>query len=182
MAAVAIASLSQSGVLAQNDHGHSATAERRPETPEGVARRTLVRAVREATRRFLDPAVAMSEGYLPQFGCVTGSSEGVMGVHFVNGGLVNDGQLHVEQPELLVYEPAAEQPVSTGRGRLPGARREAWHATNPAPPQLMGQLFHLFESPNRFGLPEFFTLHVWAWKDNPNGTFANWNPNVSCDA
>jgi len=22
---------------------------------------------------------------------------------------------------------------------------------------------------------------VWAWKDNPNGTFANWNPNVSCD-
>ena len=37
--AVAIASLSQSGVLAQNDHGHSATAERRPDTPEGVARR-----------------------------------------------------------------------------------------------------------------------------------------------
>ena len=51
------------------------------------------------------PAVAMSEGYLPQFGCVTGSSEGVMGVHFVNGGLVNDGELHVEHPELLVYEP-----------------------------------------------------------------------------
>ena len=25
-------------------------------------------------------------------------------------------------------------------------------------------------------------LHVWAWKDNPNGTFANWNPDVSCDA
>ena len=40
----------------------------------------------------------------------------------------------------------------------------------------MGQLFHLFESPNRFGLPAFYTLHVWAWKDNPNGTFTNWNP------
>jgi hypothetical protein len=25
------------------------------------------------------------------------------------------------------------------------------------------------------------TLHVWAWKDNPNGTFTNWNPSVSCD-
>ena len=46
----------------------------------------------------------------------------------------------------------------------------------------MGQLFHLFESPNRFGLPAFYTLHVWAWKDNPNGTFVNWNPDVSCDA
>jgi hypothetical protein len=32
------------------------------------------------------------------------------------------------------------------------------------------------------GLDPFYTLHVWAWKDNPNGTFTNWNPNVSCDA
>jgi hypothetical protein len=46
---------------------------------------------------------------------------------------------------------------------------------------LNGQLFHFFEAPNRFGLPPFYTLHVWAWKDNPNGTFTNWNPNVSCD-
>jgi hypothetical protein len=46
----------------------------------------------------------------------------------------------------------------------------------------MGQAFHLFESPNRFALPAFYTLHVWAWKENPNGTFTNWNPNVSCDA
>ena len=50
------------------------------------------------------------------------------------------------------------------------------------PPELMGQLFHLFDSPNRFGLKAFYALHVWAWKDNPNGTFTNWNPNVSCDA
>ena len=38
----------------------------------------------------------------------------------------------------------------------------------------MGQLLHLFESPNRFGLPAFYTLHVWAWKENPNGAFVNW--------
>jgi hypothetical protein len=44
----------------------------------------------------------------------------------------------------------------------------------------MGQLFHLFPSPNRFGLPAFYTLHVWAWKDNPKGAFVNWHPNVSC--
>jgi hypothetical protein len=50
------------------------------------------------------------------------------------------------------------------------------------PPELMGQLFHLFDSPNRFGLDPFYTLHVWAWKDNPVGTISNWNPNVSCDA
>jgi hypothetical protein len=22
---------------------------------------------------------------------------------------------------------------------------------------------------------------VWAWKDNPTGTFVNWHSNVSCD-
>jgi hypothetical protein len=44
----------------------------------------------------------------------------------------------------------------------------------------MGQLFHLFEAPNRFGLPSFYTLHVWAWKPNPNGAFVNWHPNVNC--
>ena len=50
------------------------------------------------------------------------------------------------------------------------------------PPSIDGQLFHLFDAPNRFGLDPFYTLHVWAWKDNPNGTFVNWNPDVSCDA
>ena len=24
---------------------------------------------------------------------------------------------------------------------------------------------HLIESPNRYGLPAFYTLHVWAWKE-----------------
>ena len=58
-----------------------------------------------------------------------------------------------------------------------------WDAKHPhEPPQLMGQLFHLFDSPNRFGLDPFYTLHVWAWKDSPTGTFVNWNANVSCDA
>ncbi len=61
--------------------------------------------------------------------------------------------------------------------------KSEWDAKhkNEGPPSLNGQLFHLFDSPNRFGLDPFYTLHVWAWKDNPNGTFTNWNPNVSCD-
>jgi hypothetical protein len=31
-------------------------------------------------------------------------------------------------------------------------------------------------------LPPFYTLHVWAWKENPAGTFVNWHTNVSCDS
>jgi len=181
IAALAVLGLAQPGVRAQDGHDH-ASAVHGPSTPEDKARtNALVQVVRDATRRFLDPAVAIAEGYVPQFGCVTGSSEGVMGVHFVNSALVADPALEASRPELLVYEPK------------PGNRFElvaadylvlsaAWNALNPAPPQMMGQAFHLFESPNRFGLPEFYTLHVWAWRDNPQGTFANWNPNVSCDA
>jgi hypothetical protein len=59
---------------------------------------------------------------------------------------------------------------------------EDWDKKNLGPPQLMGQLFHYFEAPNRSGLKAFYTLRVWAWKDNPNGAFVNWHPNVSCYA
>ena len=58
---------------------------------------------------------------------------------------------------------------------------DAWNKTHSGPPELMGQFFHLFEAPNRFGLPAFYTLHVWAWKENPKGAFVNWHPNVSCE-
>jgi hypothetical protein len=25
-----------------------------------------------------------------------------------------------------------------------------------------------------------FKLHIWLWQNNPSGTFADWNPKVSC--
>jgi hypothetical protein len=141
----------------------------------------FVKIVRESTERFRDPAIALGEGYVPQFGCVSGSHEGAMGVHYVNFPFVADGVFDVTRPELLVYEP-----LPNGRLRLVAADylvlAETWDAANNGTPLLMGQLFHYFESPNRFGLPAFYTLHVWAWKANPQGMFANWNPNVSCDA
>jgi hypothetical protein len=56
-----------------------------------------------------------------------------------------------------------------------------WHASHPEPPVLMGQHFHYVGSPNRYGLPAFYELHVWAWKDNPNGMFTDFNPRVSCE-
>src|SRR5436305_1250746 len=74
--------------------------------PENSARTSaLVQAVREATRRFQDPAVALAENYVPTFGCVSGSSEGQMGVHFVNFGLVFDNVIDVAHPDVLLYEP-----------------------------------------------------------------------------
>ena len=141
----------------------------------------LVRIVREATARFTDPAVADAEGYKLAFGCVSGPDSGAMGLHFVNMDLVGDPSLDPRRPEIVIYEPMAN-----GRLRLIGADflvlASAWDALHPGePPQIMGQLLHLFEAPNRFGLPAFYTLHVWAWKESPTGTFVNWHANVSCD-
>ncbi len=114
------------------------------------------------------------------FGCVTGPDWGAMGLHYVNLSLVGDGELDASRPEIVIYEP-----MPNGRLKLTGADflvlAADWDAKHAGPPQLEGQLFHLFESPNRFGLPAFYTLHVWAWKDNPSGSFVNWHPNVSCD-
>lgn len=157
----------------QDHHSH-------PQTDKQT-NNALVKIVRDATRRYRDVSQAIADGYQLQFGCVTGSHEGAMGLHYVNGALVGDPALDPARPELLVYEP---QP--NGKVRLVAVDylvfKEAWDATHTDTPKLMGQLFHLFDAPNRYGLPAFYTLHVWAWKDNPSGTFANWNPNVSCDA
>ncbi len=47
---------------------------------------------------------------------------------------------------------------------------------------LEGHLFSFNNAPNRYGLGPFYELHVWAWKGNPKGTFADMNMDVSCDA
>ena len=41
-------------------------------------------------------------------------------------------------------------------------------------------VFH-YNTPNRYGIPAFYALHVWAWKSNPHGVFVDWNPRVSCE-
>ena len=141
----------------------------------------LVDVVREATERFKDVSAAEREGYGLLFGCVSGGDWGAMGLHYVNLPLVLDGDLDAARPEIVIYEP-----TRSGHLRIIGADylvfAADWEKKHPGePPQLMGQLLHFFEAPNRFGLPPFYTLHVWAWKENPAGTFVNWHAKVSCD-
>jgi hypothetical protein len=167
-------------VLAQDDHSHS-HHEMTPEQQKKAG--ALIKIVRDSTERFKDVTVAESEGYALQFGCVSGPDSGAMGLHYVNQKIVNSGVLDATRPQIVIYEA-----TPSGRLRLIGADylliADVWNSNpdNSGPPELMGQLFHLFDAPNRFGLPAFYTLHVWAWKDNPNGAFVNWHPNVSCES
>ena len=166
---LAAASLSGSPARAADEHDH------------GSMPNALVKLVREITEQYKDVAVAKAAGYALAFGCVSGPDTGAMGLHYVNMPLVLDGEIDAKRPEIVLYEPAGD-----GQVRLVGADylvfADAWDKTHPSAPELMGQKFQQFEAPNRFGLPRFYTLHVWAWKENPTGTFVNWHSNISCDA
>ena len=140
---------------------------------------TLVDVVREATAPFVDPEAAIAAGYVPKPFCVSGPNQGAMGVHFVNPTLVPDGKLDPQRPETLVYE------SKDGQLRLVAAEyvvfKADWEAQgNKQTPMVLGQLMNFIAAPNRFGFPDFYELHVWAWKNNPFGTFVDWNPHVSC--
>jgi hypothetical protein len=145
----------------------------------------LVEKVRQATAAFptLD---TIPEGYGQLLGCVAGPDEGAMGVHFVNGTFVDDGEIDVEKPEALIYE------FKNGAGRLVGVEYivmvDSWNAHHPTPdnspvppPVLEGQSFQFTAAPNRYNLPAFYELHVWAWRENPAGAFVDWNTKVSCE-
>jgi hypothetical protein len=174
-------SLCSVAALAQSGQAHEMAPQHQTQTmnPKDSSN-ALIKIVRESTERFRNVSVAEAEGYALQFGCVSGPDSGAMGLHYVNADLVNGGELDPTKPQIVIYEATPQ-----GGLRLIGADflvlADAWDKKNQGPPQLMGQLFHYFEFPNRFGLPAFYTLHVWAWKENPNGAFVNWHPNVSCE-
>jgi hypothetical protein len=139
----------------------------------------LVQLVRKATKQFVDVNAATAAGYQPFLGCVSGPDHGAMGYHYVNSALVGDGQLDASRPEVLIYE------ASGGGLQLVGVEfvviADTWLAQHGTPPVLEGQTFQFVSSPNRYGLPAHFELHVWAWRNNPNGAFVDWNNKVSCE-
>jgi hypothetical protein len=147
---------------------------------EQTASSTLVQTVRQATERFVDVNAATAAGYAPAFGCVTGPDMGAMGVHYINNALVSGGELNANQPQALIYEPAGKAMKLVGVEYITLA--ENWlTAHQQAPPILDGQLLQYIGTPNRYGLPGLFELHVWAWRDNPHGAFVDWNTHVSCE-
>jgi len=142
----------------------------------------LLDKVRDATRRYRDINVATGEGWVQATPCVSGPNEGAMGVHFLKPERLMDGQLKADEPEMLIYEP-----LPGGRFRLVGVEYIVlagdWfskHKPNEAP-SVDGHLANFVGEPNRYALPAFFEMHAWAWEDNPNGSFSDWNSRVSCN-
>src|SRR4029077_13471827 len=110
--AVVLIGTSPSPARAQDGHLLAPASQHREPTAEQKNQASaFVKIVRESTERFRDVGVAQAEGYALRFGCVSGSDVGAMGMHFVNGALVADGELDVTRPQIVIYEP-------TSNGRL----------------------------------------------------------------
>ena len=140
--------------------------------------------VRDATRQYHSLKVAKADGYgklkdAAGIACIDMPGEGGMGVHFVNGDLVGDAEVVGTTPELLVYDPTPDGMKLVALEYV--VFKKAWKAEHPTGrPQLFGQKFELVKVGNRYGLPAFYELHLWAWKNNPVGMFDDWNPRVTC--
>lgn len=144
--------------------------------PTNPLKKQLV-LLRKATAPFHNIAQAHKAGYTipipdnPQE-CLVDPDMGAMGFHFGKGDLISNTTLNVSEPEVLIYEPQSD-----GSLELVGVEYvvpfSLW-AKDKTPPELFGQAFLQNQ---RF---QVWALHVWAWRSNPSGLFAPYNPDVSC--
>lgn len=150
-----------------------------------------VAGARAATASFHDLAAANAAGYSVEVADLDGitciaSSSGAMGVHYLNPSLVPElfdpaaaAEVDAATPELLVFGPGPN-----GQLRLVALEyltiKASWDSQHAAPPSLFGRTFDTTPAGNRYGLPDFYSLHAWVWAPNSDGMFAPFNPRVSC--
>ena len=140
------------------------------------AQKRAVAEVRNATQRFHSIAIATRPsaqgggGYTVQFpaGCAA-SPDGAQGFHYLNESLV-DATVDLLHPELVMYEPGPH-----GQMNLVGVDYIVPLSLSATPPTLLGVPFAPLGPPLNV-----WALHIWAWRPNPSGMFAMWNPKVSC--
>jgi hypothetical protein len=155
-----VAAVAQDG---HASHGSPTNGELTPDQKKGVA------DVKNETSRFHDIEIAKKAGYTVQYpaGCAE-SPDGAQAFHYLNESLV-DGKVELLKPELLMYEP---QP--NGSLQLIGVDYVVPLTSSATAPTLLGVPFARNEP---LGV---WALHIWAWRPNPSGMFAAWNPKVSC--
>ena len=165
-------------------------------------------AVRAASERFKDVKIALAEGYIEAPGgmCETSSMMGragpdmAMGIHYFRPDMLGisgppnprvDGTgTHTDflKPAILIYEPQPD-----GSLQLVAVEnlvvKKAWHAAgHKEPPSFMGVRYdEMADDPSTpadeaHNFEPHYDRHVWVHRENPIGVFAQFNPQVSCDA
>lgn len=195
--AIGLAAVSASALLLAN-------------TPEPAATPTepTLEQVRAATERFQDVKVALAEGYIRDPSDTCDSAEmmgrpaelGAMGIHFFRPDMLgisgppnprvdgNGTHTDFNKPAILIYEPQAD-----GSLQLVAVEnlvfQKSWHAAgNQKPPSFHGVEWDTMQDDPATKIDEahmfepHYDRHVWLYRENPRGIFAQFNPNVSCKA
>jgi hypothetical protein len=134
--------------------------------------RASIARVAGAVEAFRDVEAAKAAGYTEQYpaGCAF-SAEGAQGIHYMNPALV-DGRVELLTPELVMYEPQADGSM-VFVGVDYAIPFDQWQ--NPEPPTILGRPLMRNEALS------VWALHIWSPRVNPSGTFAVWNPAVTCE-
>lgn len=164
--------------------------------------------VKAAAEKYRDVNVAKAEGYTTDNKCTTAEmlgfpqQQGAMGLHYVRrdllglppkpkvaaAGRVRGTGTHTDflQPSMLVYEPQPD-----GSLRLVAVENlvfaSAWRSSGKKePPTFHGEPYVLLlDKPETkvdeaHGWEPHYELHLWLFRDNPNGMYAEFSPQVTC--
>ncbi|HET9639224.1 MAG TPA: hypothetical protein VFP12_08465 [Allosphingosinicella sp.] len=162
--------------------------------------------VRAATARFQNFEVALAEGYVrdPTDMCDVASmmgrpaALGGMGIHFFRPDLLgisappnprvagNGTHMDFRKPAILIYEPRED-----GSLELVAVEnlvfKKAWHeAGNKGLPTFHGVEYDSMSDDKATSIDEahnfepHYDRHVWLYRRNANGMFAQYNPTVTC--
>ena len=172
---------------------------------QSTPREPTLEEVKSIAERYTDVKVAIAEGYKTDNKCVTAemlgfpASMGAMGLHYVRRdvlglpdkpvGRVNGTGTHTDfrKPAMLVYEPQAD-----GSLQLVAVENlvfaSAWHGISghKEPPKFHDRTYPLLrDNPatkvdEAHGWEPHYEQHLWVFRDNPNGAYAPFNPNVTC--
>jgi hypothetical protein len=141
-----------------------------------------IAAVRQATDKYHDVNVALADGFIRTPNCIQEAGLGGMGIHFINPARIINPVINMLEPEILLYVETDDGMKLIGVEYMFPIGRPDAPIPNPAPaaPVLFGQSFNGPMLGHEPGQPPHYDLHVWIWQANPAGTFAQFNPNVSC--
>jgi hypothetical protein len=139
-------------------------------SPSAQTNRALAE-LRRATARYHDVDAALEDGFIPVGECEAHEGESPGGIPYANLDYLVDGSIDPARPDALLYEPDGKGGVTLVGVEL-AMPYVLWSAAEP--PEFLGEQFRREDEMGVFG------LHIWVWRNNPDGMFAWGNPRVSC--
>jgi hypothetical protein len=150
----------------------TSVAQAHPESDPRIA--AGLEKLRTATKPFQNLDSAVAAGFPREVpNCLVHEHHGAMGYHHVNRANFTT-TLTVERPQILLYERLAN-----GTYKLNGVEFIVPYSIWPrdsVPPVILAQ-----KMKHEDNLKIWYT-HVWAWSNNTDGIFADFNPSVTCPA